>query len=197
MKKILFQNDDNLIRNLRRDDPFAFEELFSKYSNKLYQFALSYLKVEADAEEIVQEVFLKLWVKRKEIKTETSFQAYLFTITLNLIKKYFNRRARIDHYKHELIYQFSECSTHAEPALFYQDLLDKLEILIDRLPEKRKYIFIERKQHDKPVKQIAAEMGITPKTVENQITRALNFLKEELQKEKFGGLLFFYLFTFR
>jgi RNA polymerase sigma-70 factor (ECF subfamily) len=62
------------------------------------------------------------------------------------------------------------------------------------LPEKRKQIFIERKRHDKPVKQIAEELGITPKTVENQLTRALNFLRAELQKENFGGFLFYHLF---
>lgn len=187
-------NEAALIGNLRKGDPFAFEEIFARYSNKLYRFSFDYLKSEADAEEIVQEVFLKLWEKRKEIKSETSFQAYLFTITLNFIRRYFNRKARADRYKHEFLEQFSKENDQVEVSLTYQDLLNKLEILINQLPEKRKQIFIERKQHDKPVKQIAEELGITPKTVENQLTRALNFLRSELQKEHFGGLLFFYLF---
>jgi RNA polymerase sigma-70 factor (ECF subfamily) len=195
LKKIPFHTDDDtLIKNLRKGDPFAFEEIFSKYSNKLYQFSISYLKSEEDAEEIVQDVFLKLWEKRQEIRTETSFQSYLFTITLNFIKRHFNRKARADQYKHELATQFFEANDQAESAITYQDLLNKLEVLIDQLPEKRKQIFIERKQHDKPVKQIAEELGITPKTVENQLTRALNFLRDELQKENFGGFLFYHLF---
>ncbi len=196
MKKIpLHINDDILIHKLRKGDPIAFEEIFSKYSNKLYQFSFSYLKSEADAEEIVQDVFLKLWEKRKAIKTETSFQSYLFTITLNFIKRQFNRKARADQYKHELATHFFEANDQVESSITYQDLLNKLEILIDRMPEKRKQIFIERKQHDKPVKQIAEELGITAKTVENQITRALNFLRDELQKENFGGFLFYHLFV--
>ena len=151
LKKIpLHTDDDTLIKNLRKGDPFAFEEIFSKYSNKLYQFSLSYLKSGADAEEIVQEVFLKLWGKRQEIRTETSFQSYLFTIALNFIKRHFNRKALADQYKHELAIQFFEANDHVESAITYQDLLNKLEILIDRMPEKRKQIFIERKQHDKP-----------------------------------------------
>ena len=198
MKKIFLHTDnDSLIKKLRKSDPFAFEEIFAKYSQKLYQFSLTYLKSEADAEEIVQEVFLKLWEKRQEIKTGTSFQSYLFTITLNFIKRHFNRKARADHYKHELATQFFEANDQAESAITYQDLLNKLEVLIDQLPEKRKQIFIERRQHDKPVKQIAEELGITPKTVENQLTRALNFLREELQKDRFGGFLFYHLFIRR
>ncbi|WP_423129944.1 RNA polymerase sigma factor [Gaoshiqia sp. Z1-71] len=195
MKKIPFHTDDDaLIRKLQKGDPLAFEAIFSKYSHKLYQFSLAYLKSESDAEEIVQEVFLKLWEKRKDIKTETSFQSYLFTVTLNFIKRFFNRKARADQYKHELATQFFEGNNQVESSVTYQDLLNKLETLIDQLPEKRKQIFIERKQHDKPVKQIAEELGITPKTVENQLTRALNFLRSELQKDHFGGFLFYHLF---
>lgn len=196
MRKLSFHSDHHLIENLRKGDPIAFEEVFSKYSNKLYQFSLSYLKSEADAEEIVQDVFLKLWEKRKAIKTETSFQSYLFTITLNYIKRHFNRKARADKYKHELAGQFFS-NDQVESSISYQDLLNKLDRLIDRLPEKRKRIFIERKQHEKPVKQIAEELGITPKTVENQLTRALNFLRSELQKENVGGFLFYHLFVRR
>lgn len=194
MKRIQPYDEPALIKSLSKGDPFAFEEIFSRYSNKLYQFSLSYLKSEADAEEIVQEVFLKLWERKKELKTETSFQSYLFTITLNFIKKHFNRKARADQYKHELVTQFSGENNQMESSITYQDLLNRLEILIGQLPEKRKQIFIERKQNDKPVKQIAEELGITPKTVENQLTRALNFLRSELKKEHLGDLLFLHLF---
>ncbi|MGQ7869723.1 RNA polymerase sigma factor [Sunxiuqinia sp. sy24] len=194
MRKHRFHSEHDRIKNLRKGDPIAFEEIFSKYSNKLYQFSLSYLKSETEAEEIVQEVFLKLWERRKEIKTETSFQSYLFTITLNFIKRHFNQKSRADQYKHELASQFFEANDQVESSITYQDLLNKLEILIDQMPEKRKQIFIERKQHDKPVKQIAEELNITPKTVENQLTRALNFLRSEIQKEHYGGFLFYHLF---
>ncbi len=195
MKRVHPYDEPALIKNLSKGDPFAFEEIFSKYSNRLYQFSRSWLKSEADAEEIVQEVFLKLWERKKELKTETSFQSYLFTITLNFIKKHFNRKARADQYKHEFLAGFSGENDQLEVSITYQDLLNKLEILIAQLPEKRKQIFIERKQNNKPVKLIAEEFGITPKTVENQLTRALNFLRSALEKEHPGGLLFFLLFT--
>ena len=194
MKERSLHSEHELIVKLRKGDPFAFEAIFERYSNKLYQFSLSYLKSEADAEEILQEVFLKIWERRKEIKTETSFQSYLFTITLNFIKRHFNQKARSDKYKHDLLARYPEISNQTENSITYQDLLNRLEKLIDELPEKRRQIFIERRQNEKPVKQIAEEMGITPKTVENQLTRALAFLKKELQKDHFGGFLFYHLF---
>jgi len=187
-------NETVLIQKLRNGDPVAFEKIFSRYSNKLYQFSLSYLRSEADAEDIVEEVFFKLWQNRKTIKTETSFRSYLFTITLNFIKRHFNRKSRADQYKRELLVWFTSGNDRYESSIMYQDLLDKLDLLIDRLPEKRKQIFIERRLNEKPVKQIAEEMGIAPKTVENQLTHALHFLKTEFEKEQFGGLLFFHLF---
>lgn len=189
-----FNNETILIQKLRGGDPFAFEKIFSRYSNKLYQFSLSYLKSEADAEDIVEEVFFKIWQNRETIKTETSFQSYLFTITLNFIKRHFNQKTRADQYKRELLLWFASGNDRYESSMIYQDLLDKLDLLIDRLPEKRKQIFIERRLNEKPVKQIAEEMGIAPKTVENQLTHALHFLKTEFEKEHFGGLLFFSLF---
>ncbi len=193
MREVCY-NEKMLIQGLRNDDPLAFEKIFLQYNQKLYQFSLSYLKSEADAEDIVEEVFFKLWQNRKAIKTEESFQAYLFTITLNFIKKLFNKKARADKYKHDFLNCYIAESNQPESSIIYQDLLNRLDQLIERLPEKRKQIFIERKINDKPLKQIAREMGITPKTVENQLTRAISFLKEELQKESFGGKLFIYLF---
>lgn len=184
-----------LIQRLRMSDPVAFERLFSHYSIKLYQFSLSYLKSEADAEDIVEEVFFKIWNNREAIKSGMSFQSYLFTIALNFIKRSFNKRSRTDLYKRELLNWSTGGEDQPESSIVYQDLLNKLDLLISRLPERRKQIFIERKINEKPVKQIAREMGITPKTVENQLTRTLNTLRKELRKDSFDGLLFFHLFV--
>lgn len=188
-------DEKKLIQRLRMSDPVAFERLFSHYSIKLYQFSLSYLKSEADAEDIVEEVFFKIWNNREAIKTGMSFQSYLFTIALNFIKRSFNKQSRTDLYKRELLNWSTGGDDQPESSIVYQDLLNKLDLLISRLPERRKQIFIERKINEKPVKQIAREMGITPKTVENQLTRTLNSLREELRKDSFDGLLFFHLFV--
>jgi len=73
-------NDDSiLVDNLKKGDLQAFDQLFKKYGERLYGFALRYLKSEADAEELVQEAYIKIWENRKNLKKDSSFKSYLFT----------------------------------------------------------------------------------------------------------------------
>jgi RNA polymerase sigma-70 factor (ECF subfamily) len=74
-------SDRNLIASLQKGDLEAYDMIFNKYGNRLYGFALKYLKSEAEAEELVQDVFLKIWEDRKKLKGESSLQAYLFTLS--------------------------------------------------------------------------------------------------------------------
>ncbi len=86
--------DYELVKSLKKGDLFAFDQLFSKYSKKLYYFAKGYLGSKEDAEGLVQEVFLLVWDKRKELKEHLSFNAFLYTVTYNAIRKYFRKKAR-------------------------------------------------------------------------------------------------------
>ena len=85
------KNDRELIKLLQKGNVEAFDSLFEVYSSKLFGFAVKYFKNEADAEELVQEVFVKVWENRQTLKSELSFKSYLFTIALNQIRKYFNK----------------------------------------------------------------------------------------------------------
>jgi RNA polymerase sigma-70 factor (ECF subfamily) len=186
--------EQELISLLRSGSQFAFERLFENYSQKLYRFSLSYLKSETEAEEIVQDVFLKLWENRDKLRNETSFQSYLFTIAFNDIRKHFNKKARDERYRTEILEFLSDENPSIETNPDFETLVIKLESLIDQMPDRRKEIFQKRKKEAKSVKDIASEMSISPKTVENQITEAMNYLKKEFGKDQISGLLFFYVF---
>ena len=183
-----------LVQSLQKGDHQAFEKLFERYAQKLFVFSLSYLKNENDAEEVVQEVFLKVWSKRTVLKTDTSFQSYLFTIAFNSIKKSFKLKAKNDQFKLELIDNLDAGQDSVDYEKNYQLVIKKLETFIGQMPDRRREIFLQRKQKGKPVKEIADEMGISIKTVENQITEAMHFLKKKFEEELPGGLLFFALF---
>jgi RNA polymerase sigma-70 factor (ECF subfamily) len=182
------------VRSLRKSDHDAFEKLFKRYGQKLFIFSLSYLKDADQAEEIVQEVFLKVWTNRFSLKTGTSFQSYLFTIAFNSIKKSFNRKAKENQFRLELVDQLDDGRDCVEYENNFQLVVAKLDGFINEMPERRKEVFIKRKQHGIPVKQIAEELGVSAKTVENQITEAMNYLKKRFEEELPGGLLFFSLF---
>lgn len=195
MKSNRTDNDFFLVRSLHQSDHRAFEKLFRRYAQKLFVFSLSYLKNENSAEEIVQEVFLKVWLNRFSLKTGTSFQSYLFTIAFNAIRKSFNKKAKEEQYKHEIVDILDENRDENEFEENYQMVVEKLDIFIDQMPARRKQIFILRKKQGVPVKQIAEQLGLSVKTVENQITKAMRYLKECFEKEFPKGLLLYFLFV--
>lgn len=192
-KKI--NTESRLLNGLKKSDHDCFRKLFEQYSKPLYRFSLSYLKSNEAAEDVVQEVFIKIWDKRKDIDTSKSFQSYLFTIGLNSVRKYFNKLAEAYQLKHDIISSFSENPAKLDEQDDFEDYLRQLDTLINRMPEKRKEIFIGKKLEGKSQKELAEAFGITTKTVEYHITEAMKFLKEEFGKFRMGGMLFFSLFV--
>jgi len=186
--------ESKILKELKKGDHAAFEKIFERYSKQLFQFSLSYLKSEEAAEDIVQEVFIKIWNNRKELKTDTSFQSYLFTIALNSVRKYFNQLSRLNELKHDILFDSSGLKSDFDDRSDYQAMLDKLEELIKQMPEKRREVFIKKKIEEKSLKEISEELNITTKTVEYHITEAMRFLKSEFDKLQIQGLIFFHLF---
>ena len=186
--------ESDLIIGLKNNDHDSFQKIFELYSNSLFKFSLSYLKSKEAAEDVVQEVFIKIWNNRKKIKTDTSFQSYLFTIALNIIRKSFNKLSKLNELKHGILIDFSNNKSNFDDNTDYQSLLDKLDELIKQMPEKRRQVFIKKKIEDKSLKEIAEELAITTKTVEYHITEAMRFLKQEFKKLHIHGLIFFHLF---
>jgi len=187
-------NEQQWISNLREGSETAFESLFNRYGQKIYRFSLAYLKSDTEAEEIVQNVFLKLWENKERLRNETSFQSYLFTIAYNEIRKRFNKKALEDRFKTEIVDWLAEDMPELESKYEFELIVNKLEQLINQMPERRREIFIKRKKEGQAVKDIATEMNISPKTVENQITEAMNFLRTEFGNDRISDLLLFYLF---
>ncbi len=194
MKKNNFQTEKELVASLQRGSLTAFESLFESYSQKLYRFSFSYLKSEIDAEDIVQEIFLKLWENKSSIKTGTSFQSYLFTIASNAIRKNFKKNARIKKFQVDLFESLAIENPALEEQPNFEELLSKLDLLIEQMPIRRKEIFLKRKKEGKSVRDIASEMEISDKTVENQITEAMNYLRKSFSGDKISGEIFFLLF---
>ena len=188
--------DYELVKSLKKGDLFAFDEFFLKYSKKLYYFANSYLGSKEDAEELVQEVFLLVWDKRKGLKEHLSLNAFLYTVTYNAIRKYFRKKARekkyLDKYLEDYDWKYNDTVTDIE----YRNLQELVNKEIEKLPEKRKLIFQLSRQKGLTNTEIAKYLNISKKTVENQIYSALKFLREQIKKETILTLLFYYLFIF-
>jgi RNA polymerase sigma-70 factor (ECF subfamily) len=184
----------SLVSELMKGNTVAFDQIFRIYGKRLYYFSLGYLKSKSEAEEVVQEVFYKIWKNRGALNPELSFKAYIFKIAYNHIQELFLKIIRERDYLNEIITSSVDNMTDMDDRMNYQSLLDLVEKLIDRLPERQKEILILRRKDGKPVKDIAAELNISPKTVENHITEAMKKLKDGLAGEHLAGILFFFLF---
>ena len=198
MKRFGETYDENeikeLIKGVKHGKLSCFQKVFDQYSKPLYYFSLIYMKTNELAEDVVQEVFLKIWDSRKNINTNSSFKAYLFQIAINTIRKHFRSQAVRNSYKHELLISISDDVDDLEEQENYLFLLNKLEALINKMPEKRRVIFIKSKLENWTYTEIAEIQGVTVKTVEYHMSEAMKFLKEEFKKLDIAGFLFFTLF---
>jgi len=186
------ENEYLLVKGLSQGNLLAFNTLFKSYSGRLYRFAIGYLKSENEAEELVQEVFTIIWEKRSNLKEELSFKSYLFMIAFNIIRKHFRSRKYYAEYLKTGV--FEDLDMHTANQITYDSLQHYVAGLVEKLPERRREIFIKSRFEGYSVKEISEDMDISHKTVENQLTDALRFIRSNLKRENLPLILFFTLF---
>lgn len=187
------KNEQQLVKLLQKGNVEAFDSLFGAYSSKLFGFAFKYFRNESDAEELVQEVFVKVWENRQSLKSEYSFRSYLFTIALNQIRKYYNKKAASLRYLESL--SAETVTSEAGNNENYELALQKLNSIIDTMPPRRREIFIKSKLEGKSSKEVASELNITPGTVDNQVSEAIRFIRNQMKTENIDLVLFMVLFV--
>lgn len=197
MSKLNRDTEKEYLVALKNNDIQAFDKLFKEYGKRLYYFAYGYLKSKTEAEEVVQEVFLKIWRNRKQLKPDLSFKAYIFKIAYHHILELFEQRTKKQAYQHEIVSEAISFTDDTNERLNYQLLLEKVESLIQKLPPRQSEILLKRKKEGIPVKEIARQLGISSKTVENHLTEALKTIKSGLGKDEISAMLFFSLFVRR
>jgi RNA polymerase sigma-70 factor (family 1) len=175
--------DANLVFNLSKGNVLAFNELYHRYCKRLYRFAYGYLKSTEDSEELVQEVFTRIWENREILDCELSFKSYLYTISFNIIRKHFRKKKYISEYFKNKVCDDNDFQTTQE--ITYNSLYRYISLLANKLPEKRKVIFKSSRFNEKTITEIADELQISHKTVENQLTDALRYIRGNLEKEYF------------
>lgn len=168
-------NEQKLVKKLSKGDEKAYQYLFSEYYDWLCNYVYNLCNDRALSEDIVQDSLIRFWKKRKSIIITTSLKNYLFKTCHNQ----FLQHIRNEKIKYEALDKI-RWDVISEVTLEY-DLnsfkMDKLNKLINQLPPRCKEIFIQNKIEKRKYKEIALDMGISVKTVENQMSKALNFLR--------------------
>jgi len=188
--------DDGLVALLQKGDKQAYKTLFEKYGTRLYFFALKYLKDKEDAKDLLNEVFLALWGSRQNLKTNSSLQAYLFTIAYNNIRQRFLKKIREEKYIRVFAEEYLLDTSKEEDQLDYELFVQKINRIIDLLPPRRKEIFILSYKEELKNYQIAEQLGLSDHFVKKQLVVARKFIGDKIKEDNsLAGLLFLYLFT--
>jgi RNA polymerase sigma-70 factor (ECF subfamily) len=175
------QEEKELIIRLIEGDGDAFERIYYLYADRVYYFALRYLKNTADTEEVVQEVFTKIWESRKNIDPDLSFSGYILTTTKNTI--FNDNRKKVNHqaYCSFAISYLQKNMQSVEDEIVYKDLMALLNKTIDRLPPKRQEIFKMSRLQGMSYKEISKELTISEKTIETHMRLALRDIKSVIE----------------
>ncbi len=182
MKKLTKMTDEEILLELKTaDDTTGFVEIYNRYYAQLYSAARKRCSSSEVAEEIVQDLFINLWINRATVTIHTSLSGYLFTSVRNLVLNHIQKEAVRRRYQESICLEKVDYDNSTEEIVIVNDLTHSINVKLSTLPDKCRSVFeLSRKQH-KSNKQIAFELGISEKTVENHITRAIRFLRVSLQ----------------
>jgi RNA polymerase sigma-70 factor (ECF subfamily) len=189
------KSNHELLLLIQKDDRIAFYNLYERYCRRLFGFVLRYIKQREDAEEIVQEVFVKIWESRHKIDVYSSFEAFLFTVayntTVSLLRKRITEQKYLQHLKS---LQQPENSPDLIDEIHFNELNEWVQMLLNELTPRQKEIFQLSREEGLSHDEIAKKLDISVNTVKKHITNTLTFLKTKIDTDLTISSLFVCLF---
>ncbi|MBS0027679.1 RNA polymerase sigma factor [Chitinophaga sp. 22321] len=178
MKILADDIQKQLLTLLIKSDEPAFNELYKVYSKPLYLRILRMVKNQDDAQELLQELFIKLWNKRETIDIEKSFQSYLYTIAQNLVFNHFRKIANDQSLVKSLLINATEYYLDRIDSSENNEIARVLHQAIDQLPPQGKKIFQLCKLSGKSYEEVADILGISIATVNSHMTKSLQSIRK-------------------
>jgi RNA polymerase sigma-70 factor (ECF subfamily) len=191
------KSNSELILLIQKDDRVAFYHIYERYSKRLFGFVLRYIKQKEDAEEIVQEVFVKIWESRNKIDAYSSFESFLFTIayntTISLLRKRSSEKIYLEYLK-----SLQQCANSPDliDEIQYNELNNRVQTLLNELTPRQKEIFQLSREDGLSHDEIAKKLDISVNTVKKHMGNTLAFLKSQIDSSLTINLLFAYLFLY-
>ncbi len=181
--------DFELISRIKEGDESAFRIVFDLYSSKLYAFSYRFLKEKEPCQEVVQEVFLNLWINRAKLDTQYPIAPYLYTITRRLTLNVLRHVATSQSAMNKMWLNVKKVSNETEQEVFLDDLSRFTEQVLSKMPKQQQLIFRMSRHQELSYDEIAEELNISRNTVKNHLVAALKTLRTQLNKA--FSILFF------
>ena len=173
-------SEEVYLTRLINADRAAFAFLYEKYSPGLYQKLSKMVKISEIADELLQDVFLKVWLKKDTIDAEKSFKAWLYTVAQHTVYDYYRKLAQDKKMQEHLIHTFAAFYNETEDYIYNKERTVVLNEAIDQLPPQRREIFRLCKLEEKSYKEVAEQLNISVSTVSNQLVHATKAVKEHV-----------------
>jgi RNA polymerase sigma-70 factor (ECF subfamily) len=164
---LIQQTDNELLELIAQDNRDAFDALYDRYWELLFHAAFKRLKYKEQCKDLIQDVFVDLWCRRGQVAI-SNVKAYLFTaVRFQVYKLVAKEKAGPAFF--ELYETIASSAFGAEGTLMEKEFLEHVKAWIDELPEKKRTMLLLHTQHDKSTKEIAHELSLSQKTVQNQL----------------------------
>jgi RNA polymerase sigma-70 factor (family 1) len=172
--------DDELVELLRRNDPIAFREIYNRYWKQLFVQAAKKLNNNHEAEDAVQQLFIEVWERRANIRVTRSLHHWLAAAIKYKIFNLYSDRYRLMTASAEISTDIPGDTPLPHSLLELQQLMAELEAMVEALPERPRIVYRMSREAQLSNKEIAEQLNISEKTVENHMNRALSALRKSL-----------------
>ncbi len=195
MSDLSAHNEDILIKASKGDEE-AFGQLFHMYWKKIFNVALKFTKSVSVSEELTQDVFLKIWIKKSELIHIKNVEAYLYTIARNHILNELRKCAKEQQFNEYLVNYFSTIDDLPEDRLHTKELQTLVTKAVDLLPARQRRIYYMSRNESLTHEEIAIRLQISKHTVKSHINKALAFIKRYLVMHEVLGCMLLCLLEF-
>lgn len=174
-------DESRLIELIREGDPLSFEILFQKYYVRFYNFVLNLTKNPYTAEDIVQNVFMKIWINRKNLRPDQSIHNYIYVLSKHEVLNHLRDR-KVYTQVERLVMAEQPYEAVTDQTMDLKELDDRIRKFIAAMPEQRRKVFLLSRYRGMGNKAIAELMGLSVRTVDRHINLALTSLRKEFLK---------------
>ena len=174
------QDEVTLLTDLKSGSGDAFKFFYNKYSIQLYRRIYKLVKIEVIAQEVLQDLFVKVWEKRELIDPSQSFKSYLYTVAERLVYDHYRSETRKARLAREMAENTTELYSHTEEHIFEKEMQSRINKAIANLPAQQKLVFTLCKIDGKTYEQVSELLGISTATINTHITRATKTIKAQL-----------------
>jgi len=191
LKNATGNNESLLIQSLKDGSQKAFDKIYQMYAKRLFAYSLQFTKSAEESEEIVHDVFVKLWTNRQKIKQEDTLRSLLFIMTKHLLINAFRTKVNQPIYEEYVNYKEAISIDDTLHRLEYEEFVEKVTMAMQKLPATQQKVITLSRMQQLSNKEIAEKLSLSEQTVKNQLSVGLKALKQYL-----GDLYILYLLLF-